>query len=35
MHLKEAREKNKLEQFIREHEKTHLRASKHHWKARA
>jgi hypothetical protein len=30
VHLKEARAKNKLEQFIKEHEKTHPRASKHH-----
>jgi hypothetical protein len=33
MHLKEAREKNKLEQFIKEHEKTHPVASHHHFHA--
>jgi hypothetical protein len=31
MHLKEARTKNKLEQFATEHEKTHPVASKHHF----
>jgi len=31
MHLKEARAKNKLEQFVKEREKTHPHASKHHF----
>ena len=31
MHLKEARDNNKMEQFAREHEKTHPVASKHHF----
>ena len=31
MHLKEARDKNKLEQFASEHEKTHPVASKRHF----
>jgi ppGpp synthetase/RelA/SpoT-type nucleotidyltranferase len=31
MHLKEAKAKVKLKHFIREREKTHPRASKHHF----
>jgi hypothetical protein len=33
MHLKEAREKNKIPQLIKEHGKEYPRASKHHFHA--
>ncbi len=33
MHLKHAKEQNKLEHFIKEHEKTHPKASHHHFHA--
>jgi len=33
MHLKEARAKNKLEHFVREHEKAHPQASHKHFHA--
>jgi putative IMPACT (imprinted ancient) family translation regulator len=32
MHLKEAKEKNKLEYFIKKRERTHPKASHHHFR---